>query len=218
MDAAPTLVTHPVTLPRAAGDPASGDPVRLRVASINVFYANGDTRASADFIRRERPDAVALLEMDAQWRRALARAGKGLSAPLPDDGQRRPRHHASVAPADERRERAAHRRACRSRRFRPPCSRRGGTCGYSPCTRPGRWHPNSAARRNLQLMRLAEQARAATLPLVVVGDMNIHPVLAALPAAAGRRAPAARPRKASAGRPPGPPFCRWPASRSTMRS
>jgi endonuclease/exonuclease/phosphatase (EEP) superfamily protein YafD len=35
--------------------------------------------------------------------------------------------------------------------------------------------PASAGRRNLQLVRLAEQARGVTLPLVVVGDMNITP-------------------------------------------
>jgi endonuclease/exonuclease/phosphatase family metal-dependent hydrolase len=35
--------------------------------------------------------------------------------------------------------------------------------------------PASAARRNEQLALLAERARAVTLPLVVVGDMNITP-------------------------------------------
>jgi endonuclease/exonuclease/phosphatase family metal-dependent hydrolase len=35
--------------------------------------------------------------------------------------------------------------------------------------------PASAGRRNEQLARLAEQARAVTLPLVVVGDLNVTP-------------------------------------------
>src|SRR5689334_10627103 len=40
MYAAPSLVTHPASLPRVSGEAATGDPVRLRVASINVLYAN----------------------------------------------------------------------------------------------------------------------------------------------------------------------------------
>jgi endonuclease/exonuclease/phosphatase family metal-dependent hydrolase len=35
--------------------------------------------------------------------------------------------------------------------------------------------PPSAARRNRQLVLLAQQARAAKLPLVVVGDFNVSP-------------------------------------------
>ena len=65
---------------------------------------------------------------------------------------------------------------------------RGGSCGCSQCTRPGRSRPTPLRRRNRQLVRLAEQARATSaMPLVDRGGPERHAVLPSLSAAARRR-------------------------------
>jgi endonuclease/exonuclease/phosphatase (EEP) superfamily protein YafD len=174
MCAAPTLVTHPVTLPRVAGAPAAEDPIRLRVASINVFYANGDHRRVADFIRRERPDAVALLEMNADWRKALAplekdyphryqtigNAGRGITFL-----SRLPVKDASVLPIGVRAEPA----------IQATLQVQGREIRVFSVHTTWPLAPNSARRRNDQFARLADHARAVNLPLVVMGDLNISP-------------------------------------------
>jgi endonuclease/exonuclease/phosphatase (EEP) superfamily protein YafD len=172
MGAAPALVTHPVSLPKVAGERATGDPVRLRIASINVFYANDDTARVVDFIRRERPDAVALLEMDPDWRRALAPLEKDYPHRYQTIGvanrgitllSRLPMKDASVLPIGVRAEPA----------IQATLMAQGRELRVFAVHASWPLTPNSAGRRNLQLMRLAERAREVTLPLVVVGDMNI---------------------------------------------
>jgi endonuclease/exonuclease/phosphatase (EEP) superfamily protein YafD len=174
MAAAPTLVTKPVNLPRVSGEAASGDPVRLRVTSINVFYANGEHQRVTDFIRRERPDAVVLLEMNAEWRTALGALDKDFPNRYQTIGgsgrgitllSRLPMKDASVLPIGVRSEPAIQ------------ATLRAGGRDVRIFAVHTTWPvaPPSAARRNLQLVRLAEHARAVTLPLVVVGDMNITP-------------------------------------------
>jgi len=174
MYASSALVTHPVRLPRTAGEAASGDPVRLRIASINVFYANDDHRRVLDFIRRERPDAVVLLEMNAGWRRALAALEKDYPQRYQTTGpagrgvtfwSRLPMKDVSVLPIGVRAEPAIQ----ATLQLQDRQLRVFSVHTSWPIT------PRSAGRRNLQLARLADQARAVTLPLVVVGDMNISP-------------------------------------------
>ena len=174
MYAAPALVTHPANLPRVSGEAATGDPVRLRVASINVLYSNDEYSRVAEFVQRERPDAVAMSEMTAEWRRALA----GLDKIYPHRYQtigvggrgmtfwtRLPMKDAAVLPIGVRQEPAIQAtlevQGCEVRIFAVHTT----------------WPmaPASAGRRNQQLELLAERARAVTLPLVVVGDMNITP-------------------------------------------
>jgi endonuclease/exonuclease/phosphatase (EEP) superfamily protein YafD len=174
MDAAPTLVTHPVSLPRVAGEAATGDPVRLRVASINVLYANDEYSRVAEFVRRERPDAVAMLEMTAKWRQALA----GLDKIYPHRYQttgvggrgmtfwtRLPMKNASVLPIGVRQEPA----------IQATLEVQGREIRVFAVHTTWPLAPASAARRNQQLALLAERARAVTEPLVVIGDMNITP-------------------------------------------
>ncbi len=174
MYAAPALVTRPVSLPRLAGDAATGDPVRLRIASINVLYSNDEYSRVADFVRRERPDAVAMMEMNAEWRRALA----GLDKDYPHRYQtigpggrgvtfwsRLPMKDAGVLPIGARQEPAV----------QATLQVKGREVRVFSVHTTWPMAPASAGRRNQQLVQLAEIARAVTLPLVVVGDMNISP-------------------------------------------
>jgi endonuclease/exonuclease/phosphatase (EEP) superfamily protein YafD len=174
MYAAPALVSHPPSLPRVAGEAATGDPVRLRVASINVLYTNDEYSKVADFVQRERPDAVAMLEMTAKWRQALA----GLDKIYPHRYQttgvggrgitfwtRLPMKDVSVLPIGVRQEPA----------IQATLEVQGREIRVFAVHTTWPMAPASAGRRNQQLELLAERARAVTLPLVVMGDMNITP-------------------------------------------
>jgi len=174
MCAAPVLVTHPVSMPRVAGDPASGEPVRLRIVSINVFYGNDDHATVIDFLRRERPDAVALMEMNAGWRKSLepllkdfpyryqttGNGGRGITL-----WSRLPMKDVGVLPIGVRAEPA----------IAATLEVNGREVRMFAVHTTWPMAPASAGRRNQQLYRLAEQARAVTLPLIVVGDLNITP-------------------------------------------
>ncbi len=174
MYAAPALVTHHPALPRMAGEAATGDPVRLRVASINVLYANDEYSRVADWVQREKPDAVAMLEMTAKWRQALA----GLDKIYPHRYQttgvggrgvtlwtRLPMKDASVLPIGVRQEPA----------IQATLEVQGREVRIFAVHLTWPLAPPSAGRRNQQMEMLAERARAVTLPLVVMGDMNITP-------------------------------------------
>jgi endonuclease/exonuclease/phosphatase (EEP) superfamily protein YafD len=174
MYAAPSLVTHPPSLPRVTGEAATGEPVRLRVASINVLYANDDFARVADFVQRERPDAVAMLEMTAKWRQALA----GLDKLYPHRYQtmgvggrgmtfwtRLPMKDVSVLPIGVRQEPA----------IQATLEVQGREIRVFAVHTTWPLAPASASRRNQQLELLAERTRAVTLPLVVMGDLNISP-------------------------------------------
>lgn len=174
MYAAPALVTHPPNLPRVAGEAATGDPVRLRVASINVLYTNDQYSRVAAFVQREQPDVVAMLEMTAQWRQALA----GLDKLYPHRYQtmgvggrgitfwtRLPMKDVSVLPIGVRQEPA----------IQATLEVQGREVRIFAVHTTWPLAPASAGRRNQQLELLAEHARAVTLPLVVMGDMNITP-------------------------------------------
>lgn len=174
MYAAPALVTHHPAPPRTAGEAATGDPVRLRVASINVLYTNNEYSRVAEFVQREKPDAVAMLEMTAKWRRALA----GLDKIYPHRYQttgvggrgmtfwtRLPMKDVSVLPIGVRQEPA----------IQATLEVQGREVRIFAVHLTWPLAPASAARRNQQIELLAERARGVTLPLVVIGDMNITP-------------------------------------------
>jgi endonuclease/exonuclease/phosphatase (EEP) superfamily protein YafD len=157
-----------------AGEAATGDPVRLRVASINVLYTNSDYARVIDFVQRERPDAVAMLEMTAQWRQALA----GLDKIYPHRYQtigvggrgmtfwtRLPMKDVSVLPIGVRQEPA----------IQATLEVQGREIRLFAVHLTWPLAPPSAGRRNRQLELLAERARAVTSPLVVIGDMNLTP-------------------------------------------
>ncbi len=172
MYAAPALVTHPMTLPRVAGEAATGDPVRLRVASINVLYTNEQYSRVVEFVQRERPDAVAMLEMTARWRQALASLDKiyphryqtmGVGGRGMTFWTRLPMKDVSVLPIGVRQEPA----------IQATVEVQGREVRIFAVHTTWPLAPASAARRNQQLELLAERARAVTLPLVVMGDMNI---------------------------------------------
>jgi endonuclease/exonuclease/phosphatase family metal-dependent hydrolase len=172
MDAAPALMTHHPILPRVAGEAATGDPVRLRVAALNVLYANDEYSRVIDFVQRERPDAVAMLEMTATWRQALA----GLDKIYPHRYQtlgvggrgmtlwtRLPMKDATVLPIGVRQEPA----------IQATLEVQGREVRIFAVHLTWPMAPASAGRRNRQIELLAERAGAVTLPLVVMGDMNI---------------------------------------------
>jgi endonuclease/exonuclease/phosphatase (EEP) superfamily protein YafD len=174
MYAAPAMLTHPPRLPHVSGEAATGDPVRLRVASLNVLYTNDDYSRVADFIQRERPDAFALLEMTAKWRQALA----GLDKVYPHRYQtmgvggrgvtfwsRLPMKDVSVLPIGVRQEPA----------IQATLEVQGREVRVFAVHTTWPMAPASAGRRNQQMELLAERARAVTLPLIVMGDMNITP-------------------------------------------
>lgn len=174
MYAAPSLMTHHPPRPRVAGEAATGDPVRLRVASINVLYSNDEYSRVADFVQRDRPDAVAMLEMTSKWRQALA----GLDKIYPHRYQttgvggrgitlwtRLPMKDVSVLPIGIRQEPA----------IQATLEVQGREVRVFAIHLTWPVAPASARRRNEQLELLAERARAVTLPLVVMGDMNISP-------------------------------------------
>jgi endonuclease/exonuclease/phosphatase (EEP) superfamily protein YafD len=148
--------------------------VRLRVASINVFFANGEYSRVTDFIRRERLDAVVLLEMNAEWRKALATLEKDYphryqTKGVADRGitllSRLPVRDAGVLPIGVNAEPA----------IQATLRAQGRDLRLYAVHTTWPIAPASAGRRNLQLGRLADQARGETLPLVILGDMNITP-------------------------------------------
>ena len=142
--------------------------MRVRLASVNVLYTNGQFQRVADFIHRERPDAVVLMEMNPDWRRALAtlerefpyryqtqgRGGRGVNLwshlPMKDVG---------VLPIEARQEPAV----------QATLTTHGRTLRLFGVHASWPVVPASAARRNRQFELLAQQARRVTaMPLVIV--------------------------------------------------
>jgi endonuclease/exonuclease/phosphatase (EEP) superfamily protein YafD len=168
--AAPLLFSRrsPKSAAAAAQSPA------IRLASINVFYRNRQYQRVIDFIARERPDAVVLVEINREWEAALA----GVDAEY------------------------AHRYTARGKRgkgitllSRWPLLAAGMLPGYSEVQSAlsatleihGRriellgihatW-PMGRRRsglRNQQLRFLGRFARAHPEPLIIMGDLNVSP-------------------------------------------
>lgn len=175
MTAAPVLAARPpAPAPAAARTP--GDPVHVRVASINVLYTNGQFQRVADFIHHERPDAVVLVEMNAKWRAALAGLKKEFPYRYETLGTRHrgvnlwsrlPMKDVDVLPIEARQEPAVE-ATLTTKQGR--LLRLFGVHASWPAT------PASGGRRNRQLELLAQQSRAVTsMPLLVVGDLNVSP-------------------------------------------
>lgn len=60
-------------VPILAGEPLeAGDAPRLRLLSLNVLTANREKQRVLDYITREDPDVVFLMEVDSEWEEALA--------------------------------------------------------------------------------------------------------------------------------------------------
>jgi len=151
-----------------------GQSPAIRLASINVYYRNRQYQRVIDFIARERPDAVVLVEINRAWEEALGGVG----------------------------EEYAHRYTARGKRgkgimllSRWPLIAAGMLPGYSDVQSAlaatlqihgqsvqllgvhATW-PMGRRRsrlRNQQLQFLGEFARAQPGPLVILGDLNISP-------------------------------------------
>ena len=169
MNAAPGLSTRPPVIPKSATDP-----VRVRVASINVFYRNRDYARVADFIHAEKPDAVVLVEMTAEWRRGLATVEaqfpfryrtRGAGGRGVDLWSRLPMKDIGDLPLESAGEPAIQATIMAS----------GHPLRIFAVHTSWPLGPKSAARRNRQLVLLAQHARAAKVPLVAVGDFNVSP-------------------------------------------
>jgi endonuclease/exonuclease/phosphatase (EEP) superfamily protein YafD len=173
--AAPVLAARPPAAPATlAHEP--GDPVHVRVASANVLYTSSEFQRVAEFIHREKPDAVVLVEMTAEWRRGLAGLDREYPYHYATHGvgprgmnlwSKLPMKDVGVLPIGARQEPAirATLTAAHGRQFR---------LFAVHTTWP--MAPESAARRNEQFESLARYARATrSLPLVIVGDLNVTP-------------------------------------------
>ena len=175
LSAAPVLAARPPAVPPTVAR-GPGEPVRVRVASINVLYTNSQFQRVADFIHHERPDAIVLVEMTEAWRRSLAGldreypyhyATRGVGPRGMNLWSRLPMKDVGVLPIGARQEPAIQATliAAQGRQLRL-----FGVHATWPMA------PPSAARRNEQFELLAQHARATTaLPLVVVGDLNVTP-------------------------------------------
>jgi endonuclease/exonuclease/phosphatase (EEP) superfamily protein YafD len=169
MSAAPGLMMRPPAIPKSSADPA-----HLRVASINVLYRNREYQRVAEFIQRERADAVVLVEMNEAWRRGLAtvareypyryqtrgRSGRGV-----DLWSRLPLKDAAVLPIEATQEPA----------IQATLLVQGRPLRLFAVHTNWPMAPGTAARRNRQLALMAQLARATKLPLVAVGDFNVSP-------------------------------------------
>jgi endonuclease/exonuclease/phosphatase (EEP) superfamily protein YafD len=169
------VIAAPHVLPRGApAVAAAGDagPV-IRLATINVYYRNRQFQRVVDFIRHERPDAVVLVEVTAEWDQALTalddeyaqryvtRGTKGAgvlllsrwpmqAAILPDYADAEPAVTATLQ---------LHGRSLQ-------------LLGVHTSWPLG---PRCSALRDQQLERLGEFARLQSGPLVILGDLNVSP-------------------------------------------
>lgn len=174
LSAAPVLATRPPPEPRLVAQTVE-PPIRLRMVAINVLYRNREHAQVAEFLRRERPDVVALVEMNDRWRRALATVAKEYPYRYETKGStgrgvslwsRVPLRDAGILNVEAQREPAI--RATLMVANRP--LRLFAVHASWPMA------PASAALRNRQLALLAREARATqAMPLVVIGDLNISP-------------------------------------------
>lgn len=153
---------------------AGTDPQKVRVVAINVLYASHAYRRVEDVIHHERPDVVVLVEMNARWHKGLEAAEReyphryqtrGASRrgvtlwsrfPMTDVGELPMETH------DEPAIGATLQIGSRTLRV------------FAIHTSWPMW-PAASRRRNLQLVRMADLARATPMPLVAVGDLNITP-------------------------------------------
>jgi endonuclease/exonuclease/phosphatase (EEP) superfamily protein YafD len=160
---------------RAVKTPAvPGQSTAIRLASINVYYRNRQFQCVLDFIARERPDAVVLVEISHEWEAALggvdkdyahrytARGvkGKGITLlsrwPVLAAGMLPEYPDGQSALAATVQIHGARVQLLGVHATWPIGGRRSG-------------------RRNRQLRFLGAYARAQPGPLVVLGDLNVSP-------------------------------------------
>jgi endonuclease/exonuclease/phosphatase (EEP) superfamily protein YafD len=160
---------------RAVKTPALAGPTpAIRLASINVFYRNRQFQRVIDFIARERPDAVVLVEISHKWEEALGALDKEYAHRYTARGEkgkgimllsRWPVLAAGMLP-DYPDEQSALAAIVQIRGERVQLL---GVHATWPISR------RHSRRRSRQLRFLAAYARAQTGPLVLVGDLNISP-------------------------------------------
>lgn len=163
----PFLLAHAEAAPAPAGTP-------LRVLSINVFAHNDDYARLIEYVRRQRPDVLVLIEVTPEWARALEQLGSEFV-------------FSWVRPTGQRAGMAVLSRG-QPREIREVDL--GGTGepsllltleqGGAPIALLGAhlyWPlgPHSSTVRNRQLGAIARLAREPGPPLAVVGDFNVTP-------------------------------------------
>jgi endonuclease/exonuclease/phosphatase (EEP) superfamily protein YafD len=167
--AAPLLASRRAPLSTRLGHAAP-----IRVAAINVYYRNHKFQPVIDFIERERPDAVVLCEVTAKWEQALAALHEGYPHRYATRGKRGsgitllsrwPFDEAAVLPGYSDVEPAIAATLQIESRFVQ-------ILGVHTSWPLG---PGASACRNRQLALIAEFARSATRPLIVLGDLNVSP-------------------------------------------
>lgn len=146
----------------------------IRLASINVYYRNNQFQRVVDFINRERPDVVVLVEVTAEWDQALRGVGEEYAHRYVTRGtkgagilllSRWPMLQVAILPGYADAEPAVvatvqiHGRSVQ-------------ILGVHTSWPLG---PRCSALRDQQLARLSEFARAQSGPLVILGDLNVSP-------------------------------------------
>jgi endonuclease/exonuclease/phosphatase (EEP) superfamily protein YafD len=158
---------------RAAAAVAPAPAVALRLAAVNVWYRNHQFQRVVDFIVRERPDAVLLAEITADWEQALAALNEDYVHRYTTRGARgtgllllsRWPMQAAVWPgfADVEPAMSATLKI-NERSVQLLCVHTSWPMGRE-----------SSALRDRQLQLISEFARAQTQPLIVLGDLNVSP-------------------------------------------
>jgi endonuclease/exonuclease/phosphatase (EEP) superfamily protein YafD len=170
------LVAAPLLVSRRSSTVAAsaGQSPAIRLASINVFYRNRQYQRVIDFIARERPDAVVLVEINREWEAALEQVDKEYAYRYTARGKRGkgitllsrwPLLSADLIPGYSEAQSALtatlkiHGRSIR-------------LLGIHATWPMGR---RRSGLRNQQLRFLGELARAHPGPLIIMGDLNVSP-------------------------------------------
>jgi endonuclease/exonuclease/phosphatase (EEP) superfamily protein YafD len=168
LSAAPALASHPALSHIAA------DAIPVRVAAVNVLYSNREYGRVVDFVRREHPDIVSLVEVNARWEHGLAPLARDYPYRYQTHGShgtgvlllsRLPIATAAVLPLPDALEPA----------IEATLLVRGRPLRVFAIHASWPMSPWSARARDRQLVRIAELARAKSGALVVLGDLNITP-------------------------------------------
>ena len=170
------LIAAPLLFSGRALKPAAplGHSPPIRLASINVFYRNRQYQRVIDFIRRERPDAVVLVEINGAWEAALAGVDKEYAYRYTARGKRGkgitllarwPLITAGMLPGYSEVQSAL-------TATLEVHGRKMELLGIHTTWPMGR---RRSGLRNGQLKFLGEYARACSGPLVIMGDLNVSP-------------------------------------------
>ncbi|HSY07460.1 MAG TPA: endonuclease/exonuclease/phosphatase family protein [Steroidobacteraceae bacterium] len=172
------LICAPLVNSRAPAAAAAGPApsTTLRLAAVNVWYRNHEFQRVVEFILRERPDAVLLAEVTAEWEQALAPLGAHYAQRFATRGTRgthgtgllllsRWPMQAAVLPGFSDIEPAVSASlSINDRSVQLLCVHTSWPIGRE----------NSAVR-DRQLVLVGDFARRQTQPLIVLGDLNVSP-------------------------------------------